>query len=153
MLSTTSDHAVRAVLVLAREYGRQPVRADQIADAIGAPKNYLAKTLNALAKHGIVRSARGPAGGFTLAVPPERLTLARVVDCFDEPQPQVKCLLGARPCDPVSPCASHARWKEITEARRAPLRTTVADLLGGPPGTAAPAAPCTVSADCLSSAA
>jgi Rrf2 family protein len=130
MLSATSDHAIRAILVLAREYGRQPIRADEIADAIGAPRNYLAKTLNALAKEGLVTSARGPLGGFTLAVPPDQLTLARVVDCFDEPRPQAKCMLGSSPCEPLRPCSAHLRWTEVTRARRAPLNaTTIAALL------------------------
>lgn len=130
MLSATSDHAIRAILVLAREYGQQPVRADEIADAIGAPRNYLAKTLNALAKEGLVTSARGPLGGFTLAVAPDQLTLARVIDCFDEPRPHTRCMLGNTPCDPQRPCVVHDRWTDITLARRAPLRTTtVAQLL------------------------
>ena len=130
MLSATSDHAIRAILVLARQYGQQPVRADEIADAIGAPRNYLAKTLNALAKEGLVASARGPLGGFTLAVAPDQLTLARVVDCFDEPRPQTKCMLGSSPCDPLRPCTAHCRWTEVTQARRAPLdATTIAALL------------------------
>jgi Rrf2 family iron-sulfur cluster assembly transcriptional regulator len=130
VLSATSDHAIRAILVLAREYGQQPVRADEIADAIGAPRNYLAKTLNALAKVGLVTSARGPLGGFTLAVAPDQLTLAQVVDCFDEPRPQARCLLGRSPCDPLRPCAAHFRWTEVTQARRAPLHTTtIAALL------------------------
>lgn len=130
MLSATSDHAIRAILVLAREYGHQPVRADEIADAIGAPRNYLAKTLNALAKQGLVTSARGPHGGFTLAVEPSELTLARVVDCFDEPRSQAKCMLGRAPCDPHLPCTAHRRWTEVSHARRAPLNTTtIAALL------------------------
>lgn len=138
MLSATSDHAIRAILVLARLRGDRPIRADEVADAIGAPRNYLAKTLNTLAKRGIVTSTRGPLGGFHLATPPAELTLARIVDCFDEPRPQSKCLLGSSPCDPKNPCAAHACWAEITLARRAPLdRTTVADLLGASAATAA----------------
>ena len=130
MLSATSDYALRAILILARSYGRRPMRADEIAKATGAPRNYLAKTLNAMAKAGLVTSARGPQGGFVLAVAPDALPIARVVDLFDEPRPQGYCLLGARPCDPRRPCAAHHRWTAITAARRAPLATTmVADLL------------------------
>lgn len=135
MLSATSDHAIRAVLVLARHYGHRPLRAEEIADAIGAPRNYLGKTLNSLAKQGLVTSSRGPTGGFLLAVSPSELTLAQVVDCFDEPRrgPQ-KCLLGTSLCDAGHACAAHHQWTEITEARRAPLSaTTIADLLGDQP--------------------
>lgn len=132
MLSATADHAVRAVLALASRGGRRPLRADEIADATGAPHNYLGKTLNALAKSGIVTSARGPAGGFTLAVAPESLTLARIVDLFDAPRPHSRCLLGNAPCDPNHPCAAHECWSAVMRARREPLTTTtIADLLAG----------------------
>jgi Rrf2 family transcriptional regulator, iron-sulfur cluster assembly transcription factor len=118
MLSATSDYAVRAVLVLARSYGHRPLRADELADATAAPRNYLAKTLNALAKAGIVTSARGPQGGFSLAVAPDALTLARVVDCFDEPRPQTRCLLGTAPCDAAHACAAHHRWAAVKDGGR-----------------------------------
>jgi Rrf2 family protein len=151
MLSATADHALRAVLVLARDGGRRMMRADEIADAIGAPRNYMAKTLGALAKAGIVTSARGPLGGFALAVAPEALTLARVIDLFDEPRRQTRCMLGNAPCDPTRPCAAHNRWIEVLEARRAPLAsTTVADLLAG---SAPSVAPITAAADLAASAA
>lgn len=133
MLSRTSDHALRAILVLARMGKERPLRADEIARAIGAPSNYLAKTLNLLSKAGILESARGPFGGFTLAIPANALTLSRVIDCFDEPQPQRHCLLGAAPCDPATPCAAHLRWAAIRAAIRDPLATTtIADLLADP---------------------
>ncbi|HEX8906653.1 MAG TPA: Rrf2 family transcriptional regulator, partial [Longimicrobiaceae bacterium] len=70
MLSKTAEYALRALLVLARRGARggAAVRAEEIADAVGAPRNYMSKTLHALAKQGFVASARGPLGGFTLAV-------------------------------------------------------------------------------------
>ena len=122
MLSSTSDYALRAILVLAQASDGRPLRADQIARATGSPANYLAKTLNALAKTGLVTSTRGPFGGFVLAVPATELTLARVIDCFDEPRPQTRCLLGSAPCDPRRPCAAHHRWTAINSARRAVAR-------------------------------
>lgn len=130
MISATSEYALRAVLVLAQAGGRT-VRADEIAAAIGAPRNYLAKTLNALAKHGVVTSARGPTGGFQLAIPASLLTVAAVVDCFDEPRRQTLCLLGNASCSPERPCAAHHKWTAIGQAQRAPLAsTTIADLIG-----------------------
>lgn len=132
MLSHTSDHAIRAMLVLARRHGQGLVRTEEIADATGAPRNYLSKTLYALVKAGLVTSARGPAGGFALAAAPETVTLARVIDCFDEPRPHTRCLLGSAPCNPARPCAAHDRWTAVMAARRVPLvTTTLADLLAG----------------------
>ena len=133
MLSSTSDYALRAILVLAQADGDRPMRADEIARATGSPANYLAKTLNALAKAGLVASSRGPLGGFTLSVPADELSLARIVDCFDEVRPSTRCLLGNRPCDARHPCRAHARWTAVQALRRAALaQTTVADLLAGP---------------------
>lgn len=130
MLSCTSDYALRAVLVLAREQGRS-MRADEIADSTGAPRNYLSKTLNALAKAGVLTSSRGPLGGFSLAVAPESLTIARVIDCFETRKPRTQCLLGGGLCDPAHPCSAHSVWTSITTTRREPLvSTTVADLIG-----------------------
>lgn len=130
MLSFTSDYALRAVLVLAQEYDRHLVPADEIARRTGAPRNYLAKTLNALAKAGLVTSARGPQGGFALAAPPDTISLAAVIDCFDEAHTQAHCLLGTGPCDARHPCQAHREWTRVQKARRTPLtETTVGQLL------------------------
>lgn len=128
VLSATAEYALRAVLVLARE-GRR-LSADEIARATGAPANYLAKTLNALAKAGVVTSARGPAGGFGLAVQPADLTIARVADAFAEPARPSVCLLGSRPCNPDQPCTAHHRWSGISKLVHDALsNTSIADLL------------------------
>ncbi len=130
MLSATAEHAVRAVLLLARHDGAKALSADAIAAELGAPRNYLAKTLNALAKSGVVHSARGAAGGFTLAIAPEPLTLARIVAPFDDHARMPACLLRNRPCDALNPCAVHARWNAIVGHEAARFeQTTIADLL------------------------
>ncbi len=131
MLSQTSEHALRAVLYLARQDNGSPVPAEVIARALGAPPKYLAKTLNVLAKRGILVSLRGPTGGFRLGVSAEALPLARVIEPFDEPRTNGTCLLGGRACDASTPCASHAHWKAIGEKVWAPLEnSTIAELLG-----------------------
>lgn len=130
MLSATAEHAVRAVLLLARHSGTKTLSADAIAAELGAPRNYLAKTLNALAKAGVVHSARGAAGGFTLAIAPESLTLARVIAPFDDHSRAPACLLRNQACDPQNACAVHARWNAIVGHAAAKFeRTTIADLL------------------------
>jgi Rrf2 family iron-sulfur cluster assembly transcriptional regulator len=131
MFSVTADHALRAVLFLGREYGHRFVPAEEIAASIGAPANYLSKTLGSLGKAGIVVSSTGRQGGFALAVAPHRLTLQHVVEVFETPLPSGRCLLGNRPCNRDAPCSAHRRWASIRLAYRDALRsTTVADLLG-----------------------
>jgi Rrf2 family iron-sulfur cluster assembly transcriptional regulator len=133
MLSQTSEHAIRALLYLAQRPAGESVPADRIARALGAPANYLAKTLNALAKQGLVGSTRGPAGGFALRRDPAGITLADVVEAFGEARAPATCMLGDRPCSESTPCAAHLRWSAVQCAMRTPLRTTsIADLLDVP---------------------
>jgi Rrf2 family protein len=130
MLSQTAEYALRATLYLARQPHGRPVTAEVIALALGAPANYLAKTLNAMARAGILTGLRGPTGGFRLVRDPAVLTVAEIAGTFDEPVARPMCLLGGRPCSSAHPCEAHVRWTAVTDAMREPLNTTtVADLL------------------------
>jgi Rrf2 family transcriptional regulator, nitric oxide-sensitive transcriptional repressor len=131
MLSQTAEYALRALLYLARG-GNGRVSAEQIARSLGAPVNYMSKTLNQLAKAGIVEGTRGPTGGFRLAIPADELTVATVAETFAPVRLRPVCLLGDRPCDQKHPCEAHHRWTAVQAAAAAPLaETTIADLLRG----------------------
>jgi Rrf2 family transcriptional regulator, iron-sulfur cluster assembly transcription factor len=133
MLSQTSEHALRAVLYLARHSEAGSIPADTVARALGAPRNYLAKTLNVLARRGILASLRGPTGGFRLAADADAISLYAVVEPFEEPRLNPVCMLGDRPCDRTDPCGVHGRWTAVMEDVWAPLRTTtIAMLLAEP---------------------
>ena len=130
-MSRTAEHAVRAILHLAVN-GPDPVKSADIAGELGAPANYMSKTLHALANAGIVDSRRGPTGGFTLAADPDELTLARIIEIVDDPAPKDACLVSSARCSERTPCHLHARWKTVSNQVWNPLRrTTVADLLDG----------------------
>ena len=129
MLTRTAEHALRAVIFLARQPDDRPVPAEVVAAQLGAPANYLAKTLGALATAGIVRGRRGPRGGYRLLIPADRLTIGEVTDLFEPEHGISGCLLGG-PCDSLNPCAAHYRWGAVRDAAKEPLRsTTIADLL------------------------
>lgn len=128
-LTRTAEHAVRVTLHLAVS-GATPVPAAEAARALGIPSNYLAKTLHALARAGIVESQRGPGGGFRLAADPAELTLAAVVEVVNPPRRVRQCILEAGRCDPSRPCSAHDRWNRVEAEIRGPLEaTTVADLI------------------------
>lgn len=130
MLSVTAEYAIRAVLYVARQQAVSPVKLEDVAEALDAPRNYLSKTLHQLAQAGVLVSQRGPKGGFVLAVPPEKLTLAAIVAPFDSTALARRCLLGEGPCSDETPCAAHERWKHISVPMRAFFReTTVGELL------------------------
>jgi Rrf2 family protein len=130
MLSRTGEYALRAVLYLAGRAGDSSVPADDIAAAIHVPRNYLSKTLHRLAKRGVLKSVRGPRGGFRLARPAQAILVADVVSEFDHITASPWCLMGGRLCDPTNPCIAHERWLEWTGYMHRMLdRTTVADFL------------------------
>jgi len=133
LLSQTSEYALRAVLHIASR-GR-PVTVGEIAEATGVPHNYLSKTLHHLARSGVLASARGPAGGFKLAVPAGALTLHEVVSPFAVPNGQ-RCLLGRGVCGEVPDCPAHVRWSPVgRQLREFFATTTVADLMSPPSPT------------------
>ncbi len=132
MLSKTAEHALRAMIFLARQDQDQLTSAEAIAKGVGAPQNYLGKTLGSLVSHGIVSSSPGRNGGFRLAMPADELTIARVVDAVDPPAAQRTCLMGGRLCTEDEPCEAHLRWKVVLDLFRGHIESvTVADLLFG----------------------
>jgi Rrf2 family transcriptional regulator, iron-sulfur cluster assembly transcription factor len=135
LLSRTAEHALRAALYLGRQEGVGLVSAAEVARAIGTPPNYTAKTLRQLARKGLLRSVRGPHGGFALRVVVAQISVSRLVDAVEEaPEKQPICLLGDRLCDAEQPCSAHRRWMEVQERSNELMeRTTLADLLADEP--------------------
>jgi len=130
VLSGTAEYALRAAVHLAREGSRRPLRAEDLAEAVDVPRNYLGKILHELVRAGVLRSTRGKRGGFQLAVPPAELPLLRIVSPFDSIQPRRRCLLGRPECNDRSPCPVHHRWRATSEQIAAFFReTTLADVL------------------------
>ena len=113
-LGSTAQHAVRAVLYITEHGANAPVRVDDIADALDAPRNYLSKTLHQLVRAGVLRSVRGPNGGFQLVDAPDALSVARIVAPF-LPSQQTRCLMGRPNCGGASPCAAHHRWRHVAD--------------------------------------
>jgi len=136
ILSQTAVYAIKAVLYLAESEGTDLVRVDDVASALGVPRNYLSKILHTLARAGLLSSTRGPHGGFRLAVDAADLTLVGVVELFEEVRLEPGCMLGRGRCDAVDPCAVHARWNEASAAMRSFFQeTTVRDLASRADGT------------------
>ncbi len=129
-LSDTTRYALRAIVHIAEHGVHAPVRVDAIATDLQVPQNYLSKTLHAMARAGLLRSVRGPRGGFQLARAPKSITLGQVAALFDDVAPR-RCLLGRASCGWKNPCVVHPRWEAVSDALHTFFReTTIADLLG-----------------------
>jgi len=93
-VTARADYAVRAAIELVGASSAAPRKADSIAAAQGIPLSFLENILNQLKSAGVVRSQRGPDGGWWLARDAEALTLADVIRAVEGPLASVR---GERP--------------------------------------------------------
>jgi Rrf2 family iron-sulfur cluster assembly transcriptional regulator len=131
LVSKTALHAIRALCALAKLPGGERAGAASVAEAIGAPPNYLGKLLQGLSREGLVESKKGLNGGFCLAKPAEAITLSAVVDPIDQIGRWSECLLGMNDCSNENGCVVHHRWGPLRDAYLALLdEVTISDLVG-----------------------
>ena len=92
-LSARADYALRAAIELAAADNGH-VTAEQLAKAQRIPGKFLEAILTQLRRAGLVRSQRGPDGGFWLARPADEISLADIIRAIDGPLVDVR---GERP--------------------------------------------------------
>ena len=93
------------------------------------PAQFLAKILQQLARKGMLRSSKGPTGGFTLRVPADEIRLLDIVEALDGLAEYQKCASGLADCNDDMPCSMHDSWKALRSRIMDYLgRNTIADL-------------------------
>jgi Rrf2 family transcriptional regulator, cysteine metabolism repressor len=129
-VSRRTDYAAQAVLALAIADGG-PLRLEEIVEVTDAPKSVLAQVMPVLRHAGIVRSMRGPSGGYRLNRPAEEITLERVVRLFEGQLAPIGYATRHNP-DPCSDLVARSLrpvWEEVRDATISILEeTTFADL-------------------------
>lgn len=132
-ISAKADYAVRAAVELAaaQPEGR-PVTAQALAEAQGIPKHFLENILADLRTSGIVRTKRGPDGGYLLAQDASAISLADVLRAVEGP---LAAIQGVRP-DQLHYGGAATRLPDVWVALRANLRAVLervnlADLARG----------------------
>jgi len=126
------DYSLKALLMLAERYPTaQPLRVENIAMAQNIPENYLRRLLIELKRGGLVVSQKGPSGGFLLARPPSKITMADVVEIIEGDYAPVECLEeGANsPCRGNEVCAMRDVWREVRDQVASILRRTTLEML------------------------
>lgn len=129
-VSRRTDYATRAVLALALSEGG-PLKLDEIAATTEAPRTVLEQVMPTLRSAGIVRSVRGPGGGYTLNHSPEEITLERVVRLFQGQLAPIGYATRRSPdaAPPLVKGSLGTVWEEVRDATILILeRTTFADL-------------------------
>ncbi len=126
--SQASEYGFRALTHLALHPG-SAVRANTIAEALATPPHFLAKILQKLARNGLLKSYRGPTGGFVLGRAPEDITLLDIVDALEAITWYKRCAVGLAECSDEMPCPMHDSWRGLREQVMEYLRSrSVADL-------------------------
>jgi Rrf2 family protein len=131
-VTAKADYAVRAVIELADSGQDSPRKVDEVAQAQGIPVSFLENILTQLRSSGIVRSQRGPEGGYWLAKPADEVNLAQVIRAVEGPLVGVR---GQRP-EEVRYTGSAESLQQVWIALRANLRkvlehVTVAEVAAG----------------------
>jgi Rrf2 family protein len=131
-VTAKADYAVRAIIELANSSQSAPRKVDDVAQAQGIPVSFLENILTQLRSSGIVRSQRGPEGGYWLAQPADELNLANVIRAVEGPLVGVR---GQRP-EEIEYVGSAESLQQVWIALRANLRkvleqVTVADVAAG----------------------
>lgn len=121
MLSNTCKYGVRAIIYLALENSDKRVGIKQISEDLNIPSPFLSKILQLLAKNKILKSTKGPHGGFSLGRDASEITIMDVVKIIDGMDFFNTCLIGMQSCtDPDSPiqCPIHSQYDPIRRQTR-----------------------------------
>lgn len=125
-----TDAAIRLLIYLAHTGPGKRVSGREIRQAQKIPQALLVKAVRPLVRKGFVLSARGVAGGFVLAKPPETIHLLEIVEAVQGPLLLNKCLSGPGECERDLYCPVHPVWQEVREKAENTLSCwSLADLV------------------------
>lgn len=131
MFSKACEYAIKAVLHVAhKSRAEERVGVKDIAKAIDSPEAFTGKIMQQLSKNGIVRSIKGPSGGFWIGEE-ERKTanIREIVKVIDGDKLYTDCGIGLQECNGDSPCPLHDDFLKIREAMiKMHTETTIDDL-------------------------
>ena len=129
-ISRRTDYATRALLAMALDGGGS-MKLEELARRTGAPQSVLEQVMPVMRSAGIVRSERGPAGGYRLNKSPEEITLERIVRLFQGQLAPIGYATRRSPDSAPKFVADSLRevWSEVRDSTIEILdRTTFADL-------------------------
>jgi Rrf2 family protein len=126
-LSTKSRYGVRALFDIAYHSKGHPTQIKEISRREGITPRYLEQIFQRLKKAGMVKSIRGPKGGYYLSRPPEKIIVGDIIRAMDESIEPVHCARmtrGRKKCRRESMCAAQVIWQEAGQRLREYLDST-----------------------------
>jgi Rrf2 family protein len=115
---------------IAKGYPDAPTTIKEIAERQDVSVAYLEQILNTLRRAGLVRSVRGPGGGYLLSRGPAHISIGAILKELEGPVAITSCLDPLEGCSRVDTCVTHLLWRSLGEKIEAFLGTiTLDDLL------------------------
>jgi len=115
-LTTKGRFAVTAMVDLAMRGGKAPVTLAAISERQKISLSYLEQLFGKLRRNKIVESVRGPGGGYYLARPASKISIAEIVVAVDEPLDATKCGGKGNCHGEHHPCVTHDLWMGLNES-------------------------------------
>ena len=113
MFSKSCEYAIRACVVIYQKSEEDKlVNIKELSVLTDTPAQYLAKTMQILTNGGLVKSQKGPSGGFYFEKD-TNLRLIQIVHAIDGDDVFTKCGLGLKQCSEKNPCCLHHQFKLI----------------------------------------
>jgi len=129
-LTKKASYGLIAALELARSPSDVPLSAPAIAERYSLPSAFVEKILHRLRQAGLVTSKQGRTGGYSLAVPPEDLSVRDVLEVLEESLDLVSCLRTDPSCNLAKVCPTKQAWETINRSFLGLLDSlSLADLL------------------------
>lgn len=114
-LSTKGRYAVMAMTDLALNMSNKPISLADVAERQEISLSYLEQLFGKLRRNGLVKSVRGPGGGYLLSRPAAELRVSDIILAVDEPLSTTRCKPGSPAgChSDKSRCLTHDLWEEL----------------------------------------
>ncbi|XKE46008.1 Rrf2 family transcriptional regulator [Halomonas organivorans] len=113
-LTTKGRYAVTAMLDLTMNADEGPISLADISKRQEISLSYLEQLFARLRRARLVDSVRGPGGGYLLAMAPDAISVARVIDAVNESVDTTRCG-GLSDCQQGDTCLTHHLWNELSE--------------------------------------
>jgi Rrf2 family protein len=135
MLSKKSKYALKAMLVLSKEYGQGPVLISDMARRESIPHKFLELILLELKNQGLLQSKKGKGGGYFLGRDPSQISVGHIVRILDGSIAPLPCVsktayMRCRECRDERSCGIRIVMKEVRDATAKIMdSTSLADML------------------------
>ena len=115
IFSRQCEYALQATTYLALKPVGEMTSIKELTKKLNIPYHFLGKILQDLTYKGLLKSQKGPTGGFALAVPARDVTLFHIVDAIDGNDFMNECVMGFPECTGKNPCAAHEQWGRLRD--------------------------------------